>query len=457
MPPEKTSLLSRLKKTVSAPEKKKSPMSLHDINDPRSAIILGNGIIFAGFGAFILWAATAPLDEGVPSTGVVVVESLRKTVATLNGGTVSSIQVHENQQIKAGDVLLTLDDKKPQIAYDMIAQDYVSAWAKMIRLLAEQSGEVSVAFPDELVRYANQVGSADMLTSQEQLFRSRYRAFESEQSILRENISASAGLASSYRQQLAARQQQLALLQQELESMGPLVEKGFSSKNQLLELQRQVAESRSANSEIQSRLAKEISNGSELRMRLIQSRQTFIRDVETQLAETRREVANLSERIKDAHGDLEKTVIRAQVSGQVVSLQAQAPGTVLTPGSKILEIVPDNEKLLLDVQVPVHLINKVKPGLHTDVRVNAFPELPQLVVEGKVLSISSDRHEPKGAEPPYYLARVELTPKGIEELQGRQLRPGMAVDIVIKTGERSLLTYLLAPLSKRVFTALQEP
>lgn len=428
-----------------------------DFNDPRSAIIFGNAIIFGGMGLFLLWAATAPLDEGVPATGVVVVESLRKTVATLNGGTVSSIGVHENQMVKAGDILLTLDDKKPQTAYDMAAQDYVSAWARMVRLLAEQASDENIVFPEELVRYAAQVDSEDMLTAQEQLFRSRRRSLESEQSILRENIAASGALASGYRQQVTARQQQLSLIQQELDSLVSLVEKGYSTKNQLLELQRQQAEVRSASIEIQSRLGREISSAAEFRMRLLQARQTFVRDVESQLADTRREVANISERVKDAHNDLERTIIRAQTSGQVVSLQAQTPGAILTPGSKILELVPSQEKLLLDVQVPLNLINKVNPGLRTDVRISAFPDVPQLIVEGEIQSVSTDRHEPRMGESPYYLARVELTPKGISELQGRQLRPGMSVDVVIKTGERSMLTYLLTPLTKRLFTAMQEP
>lgn len=459
MPPSKASLPSQTPRLPSPSSKAKGKVTPGEIHDPRSAIIFGNAIIFGGIVLFLAWASVAPLDEGVPAKGVVVLESLRKTVATLNGGTVSSIRIKENQKVAEGEILLTLDDKKPQMGYDLIAQDYVSSWAQLVRLLAEQAGESNLVFPEELVRYASQIGSDDLLTAQEQLFRSRRRALENELSITRENIAASAGLASGLRQQLVARQHQLELIQQEVDSIGPLVDKGYSSKNQFLELQRQQADLRSTTSDLQSRLARELSSASELRLRLIQTRQTFIRDVEAQLAETRRSVASLSERVKDAHTDLEKTVIRAPVSGQVISLASHNPGSIVVAGSKILEIVPDDEQLLLDAQVPVNIIDKVNPGLKTDVRLNAFPDQPQMVVEGVIESISSDKHEAKPGmgEQPYYLARVKLTPKGIEELHGHQLRPGMSADVVIKTGERSLLTYLMAPLTKRVFTAFQEP
>lgn len=433
------------------------PAGLEDFHDLRQPILFGNAIIILGFIAFLAWAAFAPLDQGVPATGTVVVESLRKTISTLNGGTVSAVHVHENQSVKVGDVLLTLDDKKSQSAYDLVAQDYVAAWAKLARLTAEQGDESTVVFPDELVAYAKSVGSDDQLQAQDQLFRSRKRTQESEQSILKENLAASAALASGYRMQLASRQQQIALLRQEVQSIGSLVDQGYSSRNQLLDLERQLAELRGLASDLDSKIAREASSQAELRLRLVQSRQTFKRDVEAQIADTRREVANLEQRLKDAHSDVERTIVRAQVSGQVISLLAQAPGTVLTPGAKIMEIVPDNEKLLLDVQVPTNLIDHVGPGLKADVRFNTFPDLPQLTVEGVVRSVSSDRHEPQYGAPPYYLARVELTPKGLAELKGKVLRPGMPADVVIKTGERSFLAYLMDPISRRAFTAMQEP
>jgi protease secretion system membrane fusion protein len=136
---------------------------------------------------------------------------------------------------------------------------------------------------------------------------------------------------------------------------------------------------------------------------------------------------------------------------------AQAPGVVVAPNTKLMEIVPVDDKLLIDVQVPITAASRVKPGLETDVRISTFPDTPAIIVQGRVQSVSSDRHEPQPPAQPHYLARVEVTPEGINKLQGRKLRPGMSVDVVIKTGERTFMKYLMDPISRRIFESLREP
>jgi len=132
-------------------------------------------------------------------------------------------------------------------------------------------------------------------------------------------------------------------------------------------------------------------------------------------------------------------------------------GAVLQPGQKLLDIVPDNKTLLLEASIPPHLIDKVKAGLAADIRFNTFPNSPALVVEGKVMSISGDLlSDPQQPQLSYYLARVEVTPAGMKTLGQRQMQPGMPAEIVVKTGARSLLTYLLHPLLKRMAASMKE-
>jgi multidrug efflux pump subunit AcrA (membrane-fusion protein) len=122
-----------------------------------------------------------------------------------------------------------------------------------------------------------------------------------------------------------------------------------------------------------------------------------------------------------------------------------------------MEIVPADEKLLIDVQVPVTAAARVKVDLETDIRITAFPDTPTLLIQGRVQSVSSDRFEPPAPSQPYYLARIEVTKEGIEKLQGRQLRPGMSTDVVIKTGQRSFMKYLMDPITRRFFESFREP
>lgn len=425
-------------------------------DDGRRAILFGNLIIFLGLGVFMAWALFAPLDEGVPARGVVVVESMRKVVTHMTGGTIEAIHVRENQTVKADEVLISLESAKAQSAYDAVAQDYISAASKMARLTAEQSLANEIEFPEELVRFAEENGRLDVLKSHIDLFNMRKKTLASEQAILRENINASGGQIHGLRQQYVAKAEQLALLQQEAEAMRPLVEAGYSSRNSLLDLERRIAEMSSSKTELQTRAAKESSTSAELRLRQLQRQQEFLRDVDQQITETRRELLTMQERMNEARLDLGMKKIRAPVSGQVVALQMHTVGAAITPGAKILEIVPENETLLIDIQVPLQVISSVTVGLKTDVRITNFPGEPQLVIEGVVQSISTDVHEAPPPNPPYYLGRVAITPQGMEHLRGRPLRPGMAVDVVVKTGERSLIAYLMRPIMKQLFFALKE-
>lgn len=427
-----------------------------DIEDPGAAISFGYRVIFFGLVLTALWAFFAPLDEGIPAPGVVVVESHRKVITHLTGGTVSSVNVRENQAVKEGGILLELDAVRAKSARDTVLHEYIAAAAKLARLTAEQSSAPRPAFPDDISLYAAQLGRQDLLRAQEALFRARQDAFRGELAILQENLTASRIQAAGARNQLYARRQQAESLRREIESVRPLVEEGYTPRNRLLEQERQLAELTSLTSELEARIAREGSSGAEIRLRELQRRQEYLKDVETQSTETRREVANLRERLKDADSDLERMTVRAPLAGQVVAMIAQAPGVVITPGSKLMEIVPVGDKLLIDVQVPITAASRVTSGLETDIRISTFPDSPAVVVQGRVQSVSGDRHEPAGAAP-YYLARVEVTADGIAKLQGRQLRPGMSTEVVIKTGERSFMSYLMAPISRRLFESLKEP
>ena len=434
-----------------------SGYSLDELEDPRGAIVFGYSIIFFGLGLTALWAIMAPLGEGITAPGVVVVESKRKVISHLTGGTVTAVRIRENQTVKEGDILLELDAVRTSSARDTVLHEYIAAMARMTRLNGELAFAPHLKFPDEIIAYAAQLGREDLLRAQEQLFLARQNAFKSELAILNENLTASRIQAEGVRNQLNARRQQIGSLSKELESTRSLVEVGYTPRNRLFEQERQLAELTSIASDLEARVAREGSSSAEIRLRGHQRRQEYLKDVEAQSTETRREAANLTERLKDAQADLDRMTVRAPLSGQVVSMLAQAPGVVIAPNSKLMEIVPAGDKLLIDVKVPITAASRVKPELETDIRITSFPETPSLTIRGRVQSVSRDRHDPSPPELPYYLARVEVTQQGIDKLEGRQLRPGMSTDVVIKTGERSFMKYLMDPITRRFFESFREP
>lgn len=196
----------------------------------------------------------------------------------------------------------------------------------------------------------------------------------------------------------------------------------------------------------------------ELRQRALARQQEYRKEVETELTEVTREVQSDAEKFLAVKADLERTEIRSPASGQVVGLVVQTVGGVIEPGQKLMDVVPADAPLLLEARIEPHLIDKVRAGLPADLRFTAFAHSPQLVVAGEVVSVSSDllSEQQGGTVFSYYLARIKVTPDGMKTLGQRRLQPGMPVEVIIKTGERSLLTYLLHPLTKRLAASLKE-
>jgi protease secretion system membrane fusion protein len=167
-------------------------------------------------------------------------------------------------------------------------------------------------------------------------------------------------------------------------------------------------------------------------------------------------VEKLKRNLGAAKAELEHTLIRAPVSGKVVGLAMQTVGGVIPPGAKIMDIVPGNEQLVLEAQVPPHLVDRMREGMPVDIRFSGFADLPNLFVDGRVVSISADRLTDPATHAPFFLARVEVTPVGLKKMGSRQIQPGMSANVIIKTGKRTMLTFLVTPLVRRVSMSFVE-
>jgi protease secretion system membrane fusion protein len=217
------------------------------------------------------------------------------------------------------------------------------------------------------------------------------------------------------------------------------------------------SEAASSIAELQGNTLRGKSAVAEMRQRAIVRKQEYRKEVESQLADVTREVQGDAEKYRATKDDLSRIDIKAPTSGQVVGLVFQTVGGVVGPGQKLMDIVPkDDQALLIEARVPPHLIDRVRSGLPVDVRFSSFAHTPQLVVEGDVKSVSGDLLTDQQTGISYYLARVGVTQEGYKKLGNRQLHPGMPVEVVFLTGERTLLTYLLSPLTKRMAASMKE-
>jgi len=426
-------------------------------SDTRAVSRAGLWVLGLGFGGFLLWAAFAPLDEGVPTQGMVTIDTKRKTVQHLSGGIVKEVLVHEGQQVKEGEPLLRLDAAVARANYESVRQRYLGYRAMQSRLFAEQAGSAAIDFHPDVKAAMGDPLIKQQIVTQQQLIQARRAALAADLQGIEENIQGLKEQLGSYQNILVQRRNQLSLLNEELNNVRGMVKEGYAPRNRQLELERMVAESNASIADLVGNSLRVNRQVAELGQRSMARKQEYRKEIESQLAEITRETQSDAEKFVAVTADLDRMEIKSPANGQVVGLAVQTVGAVLQPGQKLLDVVPDNQTLLLEAQIPPHLIDKVQTGLPADIRFSSFAHSPQLVLEGKILSISGDLlSDPRAPQYSYYLARVQVTPAGMKTLGQRQMQPGMPVEIVIKTGERSLLTYLIHPLTKRMAASLKE-
>jgi protease secretion system membrane fusion protein len=426
-------------------------------SDTRAVARTGLWILALGFGGFLLWAGLAPLDEGVPTMGMVALDTKRKTVQHLSGGIVKEVLVQEGQQVKEGQALLRLDGAVAKANFEAVRQRYLGFRAMQSRLFAEQAGRGVIDFHPDVKAALNDPLIQQQVSTQQQLIQARRAALAADLQGIEESMQGLKEQLGSYQNILVQRRSQLALLTEELTNTRSMVKEGYAPRNRQLELERMVAESNAAIADLTGNSLRITRQVAELGQRSLARKQEYRKEIESQLADVTREVQSDAEKFVAVTADLNRMEIKAPANGQVVGLSVQTVGAVLQPGQKLLDVVPDQQTLLLEAHIPPHLIDKVQTGLMADIRFNAFAHSPQLVVDGKVLSVSGDLlSDPQQPQFSYYLARIQVTPLGMKTLGARQMQPGMPAEIVIKTGERSLLTYLLHPLTKRMAASMKE-
>lgn len=409
-----------------------------------------------GLGGFLLWAGLAPLEQGVPAPGQVSIDTKRKTVQHLHGGLVEQVLVREGEQVTEGQLLLKLDAAAAKANYEAVRQSYLSLLAMQGRLLAEQAEKSRITWDAALKAASSDPLIQAQMLNQERLFETRRELLRANLRSIEEGVQGQQGMLASYASMLTSRKGQLRLLQDELQQLRGLVQEGYAPRNRQLELERAEADVQSSIADLEGNTLRGQSSIAEYRSRAVSTKQEFRREVETSLADVSRQVLADGEKFRAVSQELERMEIRSPAAGQVVGLAVQSVGGVVQSGQKLMDIVPKDASLLLEAHVQPHLIDRVQEGMPVDVRFSSFANAPQLVVQGSVQSISGDLLTDANTGASYYLARAEVTREGLEALGHRQMLPGMPVEVIFKGGERSMLTYLLHPLTKRIAASLTE-
>ena len=408
-----------------------------------------------GAGSFLAWASLAPLDEGIPVQGTVVVSGKRKAVQSLGAGVVSQILVREGQAVHQGEPLFRLDQTQVQADVQSLRAQYRMAWASTARWQSERDNLQQVSFPPELSNNPDP-RLALVLEGQQQLFSSRREAFAREQSALKASIEGATRQLAGMRRARGDLTAQADSLRQQLNNLRPLAENGYIPRNRLMEYERQL-------SQVQQDVAQNTGESGrieqgilESRLKLAQHIDEYQKEVRTQLADAQLKSLTLEQQLASAGFDLQHSEITAPADGIAVNLGVHTEGAVVRAGETLLEIVPQGTRLEVEGRLPVNLVDRVGSELPVDILFTAFNQSSTPRVSGEVSLVSADQLLDEKTGMPYYVLRSSVSDQALETLNGLVIKPGMPAEMFVRTGERSLLNYLFKPLLDRAGSALTE-
>ena len=409
-----------------------------------TGFVVGAGF-FGGFGA---WAALAPLDGAAIASGVLSVESSRKTVQHLEGGIVGAVLARNGDFVEAGQPLILLDETRPRAALEMLKVQRAAAAALSARLTAERDGADEIVFPAWLA-------GGPEARAEENVFRARRQALEGQTAILTERASQHREEIAALSAEIVSARKQGALIAQEVADVETLFNKGLERKARLLALQRQAAEIEGQRNRNEAMIAKVRRDIGETELKIVELRTTMLNEAVEGLRETQEKLAKLEEEIRAAEDVLTRTVIVAPASGVVVDLQIHAAGAVVQPGQPLMELVPQDDKLVVEARVEPSDVDVVHSGLPAQVKLTSFNQRYAPALDGRVKWVSADRLTDERTGQPYYTARVELE-EGQEAKLEEALHPGMPAEVMIATGSRTMLDYLVSPLFRAIDRAGRE-
>jgi HlyD family secretion protein len=429
--------------------------ALHSIQRYMIVGMLIVGFVIFGIGG---WAATSELTGAVIGQVVLVVDASVKKVQHLTGGVVGDLRVREGDKVKAGDILLRLDETQTLANATIISTNFDQLLARQARLETERDNADEIIFPKILLERGRDPGSeaARAISAERSLFDLRRQARGGQKAQFKERSAQLQEEIKGYLGQIEAKQKEVDFIHQELEGVRTLWQKNLVPMNRLTALERDTARLEGERSQLSGTIAGARGKIAEIELQIIQVDQDLRTEVGKDLIEARSKISELAERKTAAVDQLNRIDIRAPQSGRVHQLTVHTVGGVISPGEQIMLIVPDADALAVEVKIAPRDIDHVYVGQAASMRFAAFDQKTTPGVEGEVSMVSADLTQDQRTGMSYYTARVSLKPEELARLGNAKLVPGMPVDVFIKTPGRTALSYLIKPLRDQAERAFKE-
>ncbi len=422
----------------------------------RGTIIAGMSILAVFFGGFGTWAALAPLDSAVIAPGVVKVEGNRKTVKHLDGGIVKELLVKEGDRVEKGQLLIRLDETDARARIDIFSGQYDSLKALESRLLAERDGLDTIRFPDFLLDRAGDDNVFEMLAGQINVFETRRASLAGQIAVLQQRIAQLRTQIGGFQAQKRSQERQLELIREELAGTRELHEKGYAPKTRVLALERKAASIEGESGELIADIARTRQAIGEAKLQIAQLQKERLAEATTELRDVQTRLGEVEPRLRWAEETLSRTELAAPEAGYVLGLTAFTVGGVIASGERVLDIVPADSALIIEARIQPSDIDDVYAGMPAEVQLTAYKRRVVPTVDGVLTWVSADRLTDDRSGEAYYVAYVEIDPESLAEVGEIRLYPGMPAQVMIATGARTALDYLIGPLTSSFDRAFRE-
>ena len=412
--------------------------------------------VVLGLGGLIVWAAMTPLDSAVPASGAFVAAGKRKTISILDPGTLKTLLVKEGDVVTAGQPLFVLDDVQMRVALKQTEAQYWGAIARAVRLKAEIADERALEMPDALLAAAAaDPAIAAIVRAERDLFASRWETFDGTARITARKVQQLAAQQVAVQSQIDSLNTRMALTQEEARGVESLLKDGFAPRTQWLEMRRNIAQAQSDLGDANGRLAQVVQAIEQTKLELTNVVQTRHSDAAKDMQETKATLADVSQRMVAARNMLERSVVMAPEGGAVTDIKFFTPGSSITAGQPVMDIVPGDGKLLVEAGVPPTDIEHVHVGQRVNIKLSAYKAHRVPTVQGRLVYVGADRQEdPKGE--PVFLVRAELDPGALKPYPGVAVYAGMPADVLIVGGERTALDFLISPIRDGMSGGMRE-
>ena len=418
--------------------------------------MLGYVSIALVFGAFGIWASMAPLDRAAVAPGQVAVSGDHKVLQHLEGGIIREILAKETQHVKQGDVLFRLQPTEAQANTDILRKQMDVALAEQARLVAEQTSAASIEFPESVIARGHVPETAMAIADQQRQFREHRATLVNQVNILKSQIA-------QQQQELAGRDRQRAALSDQLTSyvtqmnnVKPVLEKGFYPRNKYLEMDRERARVEGDLGQAQADVSRLGQTIEQTGLQIDQAQQKYQNEISQQLDATRAKLSDVREKLLIAEDVLRRIDVRAERDGIVMNMKIHTVGAVVRPGDTLAEIVPIGEGVDVMAHVSPRDIETVAIGQRAEVRFPNFSSRATPIILGKVQSVSADAITDDATKQTYYSARIVIDYSTLPPEMADHILPGMQADVLISTGERTLLQYLVGPLANAMSKTFRE-